>query len=105
MKNFKQFVDEAVETSASAQAKKMGLTGNGHGDWYNSKGELIAKTVDGELKVFDRTEKKKEEEKVEPKKPQTKLEVKQQKVEKQPKGMVVVFGRFNPPTVGFTRNY
>ncbi len=100
MKNFKQFVDEAVETSASAQAKKMGLTGNGHGDWYNSKGELIAKTVDGELKVFDRTEKKKEEEKVEPKKPQTKPEVKQQKVEKQPKGMVVVFGRFNPPTVG-----
>ena len=31
MKNFKQFVDEAVETSASAQAKKMGLTGNAMG--------------------------------------------------------------------------
>ena len=27
MKDFKQFVTEAVETSASAQAKKMGLKG------------------------------------------------------------------------------
>ncbi len=52
MKNFKQFVTEAVETSASAQAKRMGLTGDGHGDWYDKQGKLIAKTVDGKLKSF-----------------------------------------------------
>ena len=49
MKNFKQFVTEAVETSASAQAKKMGLKGDGHGDYYDNQGNLKAKTVDGKL--------------------------------------------------------
>ena len=52
MKNFKQFVTEAVETSASAQAKRMGLTGDGHGDWYDKQGKLVAKTVGGKLKIF-----------------------------------------------------
>lgn len=52
MKTFLQFIKEAVETSASAQAKRMGLSGDGHGDWYDAKGKLIAKTVKGQLKVF-----------------------------------------------------
>lgn len=52
MKSFFEFIREAVETQASIQAKRMGLTGNGHGDWYDSKGKLVAKTVKGQLKVF-----------------------------------------------------
>ena len=105
MKNFKQFVKEAVETSASAQAKKMGLKGDGHGDYYDNQGNLRAKTVDGELKIFTGREAKKEE-------PAAQKASKQQaakrpapaaKAEPQPmraSGVVVVFGRFNPPTVG-----
>ena len=30
----------------------MGLVGDGHGDWYDKQGNLKAKTVSGELKMF-----------------------------------------------------
>ena len=52
MKTFLSFIKEAVETQASSQAKRMGLVGDGHGDWFDSKGKLVAKTVKGQLKVF-----------------------------------------------------
>ena len=105
MKNFKQFVTEAVETSASAQAKKMGLKGDGHGDYYDNQGNLKAKTVDGKLKIFTGREAKKEEPAAEkaPKQQAAKRSAPAKKVEAQPMraaGVVVVFGRFNPPTVG-----
>ena len=51
MKSFLQFISEA-ETQASSQAKNMGLSGNGHGDWYDKQGKLVAKTVNGRLKFF-----------------------------------------------------
>ena len=54
MKKFSQFILEAKETRASEQAKKLGLSGDGHGDWYNSQGEFVAKTVDGQLKFFNK---------------------------------------------------
>ena len=54
MKRFSQFILEAKETRASEQAKKLGLVGDGHGDWYNSQGEFVAKTVDGQLKFFNK---------------------------------------------------
>ena len=54
MKKFSQFILEAKETRASEQAKKLGLVGDGHGDWYNSQGEFVAKTVDGQLKFFNK---------------------------------------------------
>ena len=31
----------------------MGLVGDGHGDWYDKQGSLKAKTVRGELKMYD----------------------------------------------------
>ena len=31
----------------------MGLVGDGHGDWYDKQGTLKAKTVRGELKMYD----------------------------------------------------
>jgi hypothetical protein len=134
MKRFTQFFTEARETSASAEAKRLGLTGDGHGGWYDKNGEFIAKTVSGKLKFFgsDNTPGQKDS----PSQPQPaavqpqavaqepssveqelqRTSATQQKVpsEQQPTskevpeempvpeapGVVVVFGRFNPPTVG-----
>ena len=49
MKSFKKFLSEIV-TQASTQATKMGLKGDGHGDWYDKEGNLVAKTVNAKLK-------------------------------------------------------
>ena len=52
MKQFNQFILEARTTQASAQAKRLGLVGDGHGDWYDKQGSLKAKTIKGQLKIF-----------------------------------------------------
>ena len=52
MKQFNQFILEARATQASQQAKRLGLVGNGHGDWYDKQGSLKAKTIKGQLKMF-----------------------------------------------------
>lgn len=53
MKSFNQFLKEA--TSASIQATRLGLVGDGHGGWYNrATGEFEAKTVGGQLKYFNK---------------------------------------------------
>ena len=134
MKNFTQFLTEARETSASTEAKRLGLTGDGHGGWYDKNGEFVAKTVAGKLKFFgsDNTPGQKDS----PSQPTTQAtpqpaaaetpavvaqptqqaattpadQIAQQQVppEEQPTetpvpetpGVVVVFGRFNPPTIG-----
>ena len=135
MKNFTQFFTEARETSASQEAKKLGLSGDNHGGWYDKNGEFVAKTVKGVLKFYgrDNTPGKKDSprlptastptaqpdavavdpqsqqqattQKSSPKQKPTKQEV---PPEEQPTenpvpefpGVVVVFGRFNPPTIG-----
>ena len=51
MKKFSKFIAEAA-TAASQQAKRLGLQGDGHGDWYDKQGNLVAKTVKGTLKFF-----------------------------------------------------
>ena len=52
MKSFKSFL---IETSASQQAQRLGLEGDGHGGWYDrSTGEFIAKTVKGTLKFYNK---------------------------------------------------
>lgn len=133
MKNFTQFFTEARETSASAEAKRLGLTGDGHGGWYDKNGEFVAKTVQGKLKFFgsDNTPGQKDspaqpnsqsilakqtatqEPDVQPTAAQqTQQAPPEQQQEPAPEevpaempvpeapGVVVVFGRFNPPTVG-----
>ena len=53
MKTFPQFISEA--TSASVQAKRLGLVGDGHGGWYNrATGEFEAKTVGAQLKFYNK---------------------------------------------------
>ena len=49
MKSFGQFIKEAVKTAASTEAKMKGLKGDGHGGWYDAKGNFVAKTVNGKL--------------------------------------------------------
>ena len=49
MKSFGQFLTEAVKTAASTEAKMKGLKGDGHGGWYDAKGNFVAKTVNGKL--------------------------------------------------------
>ena len=49
MKNFFQFLFE----SASQQALRLGLDGDGHGGWYKN-GEFVAKTVKGQLKFYNK---------------------------------------------------
>ena len=97
MKSFLQFISEA-ETQASSQAKNMGLSGNGHGDWYDKQGKLVAKTVSGRLKFFGNRALGK---KIEPQTlAQPKQETPKPEKSKEKKQLTVGFGRFNPPTVG-----
>tara|TARA_B100001996_G_scaffold9545_1_gene8043 strand:- start:327 stop:1223 length:897 start_codon:yes stop_codon:yes gene_type:complete len=52
VKQFQTFITEARTTKASSEAKRLGLVGDGHGDWYDRQGNLKAKTIAGELKMF-----------------------------------------------------
>lgn len=96
MKTFSKFIKEAV-TAASQQAKRLGLQGDGHGDWYDKEGNLVAKTVGGQLKMFGSKGKKPEEQ---PQQTQQEPQPEEEPVEKTRGVLTVGFGRFNPPTVG-----
>lgn len=54
MKSFLQFLSE----SASQQAERMGLVGDGHGGWYDrATGEFVAKTEKGRLRFYNKRQK------------------------------------------------
>ncbi len=138
MKSFGQFLVEAVKTAASTEAKLKGLKGDGHGGWYDAKGNFVAKTVNGKLqytggKGAAPTEDPKttkvatpEAPKAKPKAPVQSAPASKPKAKEDPtdgvtkapepgeadqqtaevmgvptsEGAVIVFGRFNPPTIG-----
>ena len=50
MKTFLQFISES---SATQQAARLGLEGDGHGGWYKD-GEFVAKTEKGRLKFYNK---------------------------------------------------
>ena len=52
MKSFLQFITE----TATQQATRLGLEGDGHGGWYKD-GEFVAKTVKGQLKFYNKRQK------------------------------------------------
>lgn len=79
MKRFLDFLSEALETSASTQAKRLGLIGNGHGDWYDRQGNLVAKTIKGQLKIFSGNKSEKKSEGDKDKKSTSKLDYKSTK--------------------------
>ena len=137
MKSFGQFIIEAVKTAASTEAKMKGLKGDGHGGWYDQKGNFVAKTVNGKLQFTGGRSAAPEEDPkstkvATPEKPTAKPKAVATAPVPKPKpkedtaatatkspepgesdqqtaevmgmpsseGVVVVFGRFNPPTVG-----
>ncbi len=52
MKSFFTFLTEAG-SKAVQQATRMGLTSDGHGGWYDDKGEFVAKTAGNKLEFFN----------------------------------------------------
>jgi phosphopantetheine adenylyltransferase len=127
MKTFLSFI---LEASASQQAARLGLEGDGHGGWYKD-GEFAAKTVKGQLKFYNKRQRigakdpaQTELEKnvsdpnfVDPSLQQQQVPVQQQVSPEQPvaqesppinyipvektKGtLTIAFGRFNPPHMG-----
>ena len=110
MKSFLQFISES---KAVQQATRMGLTGDGHGGWYDKKGEFVAKTDKGQLKFYNKrqrvgkqdppqTDKEKNLSQQTSSQPQAEkpIEMKPAQVEKTKGTLTVAFGRFNPPTTG-----
>ena len=51
MKSFFQFLSE---NTATQQAARLGLQGDGHGGWYDQNGEFVAKTEKGRLKFYNK---------------------------------------------------
>jgi len=107
MKTFAQFIKEAIQTLASTEAKNKGLVGDGHGDYYDKQGKLVAKTVNGKLKYFgqggaDTQQTTASQQQTIPQQqtsPQQQTQVAQdQQQEQQPNGVVILLGRFNPPS-------
>ena len=110
MKSLFQFLSES---NAVQQATRMGLKSDGHGGWYDNKGEFVAKTEKGSLKFFNKrqriggqdprqTEKEKRistgttaEPSAEPV-----MTMQPAEVEKTKGTLTIAFGRFNPPTTG-----
>ena len=126
MKSFLTFLSEAT---ASQQAARLGLVGDGHGGWYDKNtGEFTAKTEKGRLKFYNKrqsvggkdpeqTEKEKnisDPNFVDPRlRQQGQAQPAQQaqpQQAQQPEGppdvpktkgtLTLAFGRFNPPTIG-----
>jgi len=93
MKSFFNFLSEAT---ASQQAARLGLVGDGHGGWYDkTTGEFTAKTVKGTLKFYNKRERVGQKDPAQTEKeknisdpnfndPATQQPVEQQPVEQQP---------------------
>ena len=62
MKSFLNFLTEAKESQAAAQAKKLGYKGDGHGNWIDRAGKVVARTEKGKLKFIEKRTSKGQEE-------------------------------------------
>ena len=110
MKTLFQFLSES---NAVQQATRMGLKSDGHGGWYDNKGEFVAKTERGSLKFFNKrqriggqdprqTEKEKRISTGTSAEPASEpvMTMQPAEVEKTKGTLTIAFGRFNPPTTG-----
>ena len=134
MKSFFNFLKEARTSMASDQAERRGLTGDGHGNWYDKNGNLAAKTKSGRLEFINQKQTSAKEDEKSTTTRQSEPESNQQQSTAAPEEdgqsseygsfedgsprrmpaptradgspkedlgpLTVVFGRFNPPTVG-----
>jgi len=110
MKSLFQFLSES---NAVQQATRMGLKGDGHGGWYDKKGEFVAKTDKGQLKFYNKRQKVGEQDppqsdkekrlsvatSAEPAAEPT-MTMQPPEVKKTKGTLTIAFGRFNPPTTG-----
>jgi hypothetical protein len=120
MKSFSRFLSEAAQSQASQQAQKLGLKGDGHGGWLDRSGKVVARTDKGKLKYIDGRQAKGPEEPTGqarqaapastpqpqaaqtpvPATPQASGAAPEDQAQEELPPLTVVFGRFNPPTVG-----
>ena len=120
MKRFSLFLTEAGTSQASLQARKLNLKSDGHGSWFDSRGNLVAITDKGRLKFTNKKQSKADEgsgKQMKTARADDKLAgAPKQKSAPKPKAKAVdaeeggksgggdtlttAFGRFNPPTVG-----
>ena len=120
MKTFSAFIQEAVISRAVEKAKRLGLVSDGHGNWYDRQGKYRGRTYKGDLLLSKERGPKEEEpqpqqqrpaaapqkdakpaaqERPEPRRPSGDGESEGSE-EREGETLTVVFGRFNPPTVG-----
>ena len=120
MKRFSLFLKEAATSQASTQAKKLNLKSDGHGSWFDSRGNLVAVTEKGRLKFTNKKQPKAQEGPVRKmataraddklagaprQEPAPKPRAKTAETEDDVKSgggetLTTAFGRFNPPTIG-----
>jgi hypothetical protein len=119
MKKFSQFILEFRGSRASEKAYRLGLTSDGHGNWVDRSGKVVAQTVGGDLEMVRKKSPSPEKAEPEPKgakpgerafekpaAPKERLGISPPKQEPAPQEidkevpLTVVFGRFNPPTIG-----
>ena len=119
MKKFSQFIIEFRGSRASEKAYRLGLTSDGHGNWVDRSGRVVAQTVGGDLEMIRKKSPTPEKVAPGPKGPKSaqketdklpspkeRLGIKSPKQEPEPPEidkeipLTVVFGRFNPPTIG-----
>ena len=121
MKSFLNFFSEARQTKASARAKQLGLTGDGQGNWVDKAGNKVGKTEGGQFVYYDKGGARQSE--PSGKTPQYKApdqqvgkvskssdvegsrerggsEEESSGESKEGQTLTLVFGRFNPPTIG-----
>ena len=118
MRDFFNFLSEARKTRASEKARKLGLTADGKGNWVDRGGNIKARTQGGELVFIDSKQATRDERDAEDKKVRQDTETRvSQATSADPEGegeegeeeeggsktgetITLVFGRFNPPTIG-----
>ena len=119
MKRFTSFISEAQLSQAAEQAKKLGLKSDGHGNWIDRQGKVTARTEGGKLEFIDKKGPAAQEDPKAERKPsgtaapapaqKAAAPAPQQQKQAAPEEeggegeeniLTIVFGRFNPPTVG-----
>lgn len=123
MKSFFNFLTEARQTKASTRAKELGLTGDGKGNWVDKAGTIIARTEGGKLVFVQKkggAQRQEPEKTAQYKSPEQQTQRRPSEPEederqvgkgeddesvnrgenKEGQTLTLVFGRFNPPTIG-----
>ena len=119
MKLFSRFLTEAESSKVADQARKLNLKSDGHGGWYDSRGEFVAKTEGGKLKFYNQRQRAGQDPPQNrggqqaqggqakggaaappPRERKPKADANKSDLDKTLDTLTVVFGRFNPPTAG-----